>query len=58
MMLFFNVVYEDRKCDAEIDPERGFYLSSVGSLDAPAFTPAGSTRSHEFFFATSITYRR
>lgn len=53
----FDVVYEDRKCMAPTDSERYFFSFDVGSLDAPSLNPAGSTRAHECFHATTVTYR-
>lgn len=57
MTEFFDVVYEDRRCTAPTDIQRGFYHTEVQSLDAPKLMPAGSTRANKDFHSTSVVYR-
>ncbi|MFM0638049.1 hypothetical protein PQQ63_15210 [Paraburkholderia metrosideri] len=57
MTASFDFVYQDRKCMAPYDVQRGFLSADMESLDAPAFMPAGSTESRAAFHVTSFTYR-
>jgi hypothetical protein len=64
MTPFFDFVYCDRRIMAPTDIDRGYLSCDVGSLDAPAVMPAGSTKGNfewdnrSPFHLTSTTYRR